>query len=355
MVVPDRKSPCSSHLLEQGAIEGGEPLLLDLSSQPSFDLTITSWTEVQADDLGGAFTHAMAEVLAGDDQVLAAVVLAAQDDMGVGMAGVVVVDRHPVELRPEVLFHLLHQPPREVLEVGVFDRVLGRDDEPELMAVTLAAPQEGIAVGPVVGSIVEVAGQALARDAVALQVAQMRSSRGCAPPGELDHARLDDDAAAGGRRRSDRVRPAPGPRPRRGRFDRARPARRDKACLRPPARATVCATSRRKALRTPRLPMRPSFGSNSWPWMTGSFMETSATTTLVRNRLLAWRLRPQPNQGLVVALEEHWRPSLHKNRCADKNLATVGGSLLSCLSAIVTLSTIRSSTTYALLRLACAL
>jgi hypothetical protein len=85
--------------------------------------------------------------------------------------------------------------------------------------------------------------------------------------------------------------------------------------------------------------MRPSFGSNSWPWTTGSFMETSATRMLVRNRLLAWRLRPQPNQGLVAALEGHWRPSLHKNRCADKNLATVGGSLLSCCAAIVALST----------------
>jgi hypothetical protein len=38
--------------------------------------------------------------------------------MGVRVAGVVVIDRDPVELRPEVSFHLLHQVARGDAQIG---------------------------------------------------------------------------------------------------------------------------------------------------------------------------------------------------------------------------------------------
>jgi hypothetical protein len=45
--------------------------------------------------------------------------------MGVGVAGVEVIDRHPIELRAQILFHLRHEPTRQGLEIFIFGPVLG--------------------------------------------------------------------------------------------------------------------------------------------------------------------------------------------------------------------------------------
>ena len=62
--------------------------------------------------------------------------------MAMGMAGVEVVDRDPVELRSEVCLHLLHHVAGEGAKVGKLIAVFGRDDESELMPVLASALQK---------------------------------------------------------------------------------------------------------------------------------------------------------------------------------------------------------------------
>lgn len=113
----------------------------------------------------------MADIVAGHHQVLAAVVPAAHDHVGVGMTGVEMVDRNPVQLGAEVPLHLLHEIADDRFEVSQPLAVLSRDDEAELMRVILRAGEEGLTVGIVTAGVIEPACVALARDAVALDVA----------------------------------------------------------------------------------------------------------------------------------------------------------------------------------------
>lgn len=50
-----------------------------------------------------------------------------------------VIDRNLVEPCPETPFHPGHEPPDERLQIIILGNVLGRDDEPEPVAVALGA------------------------------------------------------------------------------------------------------------------------------------------------------------------------------------------------------------------------
>ena len=67
----------------------------------------------------------------------------------VRVAGVAMIGGDPVEFRPEIFFHLRHQPPHEWLEVGILIAVLGRHDKPELVAVATATLDKCRAIGKV--------------------------------------------------------------------------------------------------------------------------------------------------------------------------------------------------------------
>ena len=72
-----RSRPDASGLVgftQEAAVDTGEAVLLDLGPQPRLDLQIGSRPEVQADDLCRALAHALAQILARDDQVLAPLV-----------------------------------------------------------------------------------------------------------------------------------------------------------------------------------------------------------------------------------------------------------------------------------------
>ena len=116
----------------------------------------------------------MGDVVAGDVEGLAVVGDAPNDDVGVRVAGVVVIDRDPVELRPEVGFHLLHQIAGGLARVGQLHAVLGRDDEAELMAVLAAPFDEGAAILHVALGRIDLALLAVLRHAVAFEIAQVR-------------------------------------------------------------------------------------------------------------------------------------------------------------------------------------
>ena len=70
------------------------------SLRPTLELGLVA--QFQRDQLARPMADAMGDVVAGDVEDLAVVEHAPDDDMGVGMAGVVVIDRDPVELRAEV-------------------------------------------------------------------------------------------------------------------------------------------------------------------------------------------------------------------------------------------------------------
>jgi len=65
----------------------------------------------------------------------------------VEVAGIEMIDRHPVEPRPEIFFHLRHETAGQRLQVGIFGAILGRDDETELVRVALPARGSHVRVG----------------------------------------------------------------------------------------------------------------------------------------------------------------------------------------------------------------
>ena len=90
--------------------------------------------------------------------------------MGVRVAGVVVIDRDPVELRPEVSFHLLHQVACRCAQVGQFHAVLSRNDEAELMAVMAAPIEESATVFHIALGRIDLALLAIFRHAVTFEM-----------------------------------------------------------------------------------------------------------------------------------------------------------------------------------------
>lgn len=83
--------------------------------------------------------HPMADVIAGDHEVVPMVVLAPHHDVAVGVAGIEVIGGDPIEPGSEIGFHLPHQVADERFEVGDFGRVLRRHDETKLVAVAFGS------------------------------------------------------------------------------------------------------------------------------------------------------------------------------------------------------------------------
>jgi len=93
--------------------------------------------------------------------------------MAVRMAGVEMIDRHPVEFGPEIGLHLAHHVPGEAAEISQAITVFGRDDEPERVAVLVPAPDKGAAVRIIGVATIELTAAAITGGAVPLEVAQV--------------------------------------------------------------------------------------------------------------------------------------------------------------------------------------
>jgi hypothetical protein len=89
----------------------------------------------------------MGNVVAGNVQNLSVVGDTPDDDMGVGVAGIVVIDRDPIQSSSEVTFELSHQVAGEAAQVAHLDGILRRHDEAELMPVFPATGDKGAPVG----------------------------------------------------------------------------------------------------------------------------------------------------------------------------------------------------------------
>ena len=164
-------------LLDHGAVDPGETLGGDLRPQLLAQLQVGLRSQLQGRPLLGAQAHAIGDVVLGDDQVFAEIVLAPDDDVAMRMAGVVVVDRHPIELGGEIGLHLGHHVAGEAAQIRQAVAILRRDDNAERMPVALAALDEGASVFLIALRAVELAALAVAGRSVPLKVAQMGAGR----------------------------------------------------------------------------------------------------------------------------------------------------------------------------------
>jgi hypothetical protein len=125
----------------------------------------------------------LGDVVAIDDQILAQLIPAVDDDMNMRMTGIKMVHRDPVELRSQVTFEFGHEVAGEAGEIAEAHTVLRRDDDAKLVAVVLAAIEEGVAVGPILRRRIQPAALAIARGAVALNITQMSGGSSVLPGG----------------------------------------------------------------------------------------------------------------------------------------------------------------------------
>jgi len=177
-------------------VKAGEALLLDFGAEAGLDFVIGAGAEIECYEFCSALAHASAEVFPRYDEIPALVILASQDDVGMRMAGVVVVDGDPIELRPKILFDLKHEPSGQGLQNRVLDRILGGDYEAELMAVAIASIEETRPLGAIPLGVIEGARLSFSRNTIALQVSKVGL---CATQGgwrQTYQPRLDDDEPA---------------------------------------------------------------------------------------------------------------------------------------------------------------
>lgn len=118
--------------------------------------------------------------------------------MDMGMLGVPVVDRDPIEAGVEILFHLRDEITGEGPEIGHVDGIVGRDDESEMVAIVLTPLREGLRIGVVTARSEEMGFLSITGHALAAQIVEVGGKRRGASRVTHD-ARLDDGATRAGR------------------------------------------------------------------------------------------------------------------------------------------------------------
>src|SRR5213075_1964636 len=76
---------------QEAAVDAGEPLLVDLPQVGPHDLAVGAWAQVEVHKLGSPASQPVRDILAGDDQVLAPVVLSPDQHVAMRMARVEMV------------------------------------------------------------------------------------------------------------------------------------------------------------------------------------------------------------------------------------------------------------------------
>ncbi|OIQ93574.1 hypothetical protein GALL_244220 [mine drainage metagenome] len=179
-------------ILDKLAIKLGPAVRLDLPFQGTLNVEIGPWPEFQGDQILGAGTHPLFDVISGDDEILAIVGDAAHDDVDMRMLGVPVIDGDPIKLGAEVFFHLPDQIAGKALEVGEVGGILRRDDEAEMMSVVFAAFGERLGIG-ILGFGTEQPGLfSVPGDALAAEITEMGGKRR-GMGAMADHPGLDGD------------------------------------------------------------------------------------------------------------------------------------------------------------------
>jgi hypothetical protein len=90
--------------------------------------------------------------------------------MHMGMAGLVTIDRDPIDLRAKIGLNLAHQVAGVCGQVDPVRAVFGLDDEPELVAIIRDALHKDVTIGAILGRGINLAALAVARSAIALDI-----------------------------------------------------------------------------------------------------------------------------------------------------------------------------------------
>ena len=114
-------------------------------------------------------------------------------NVGMGMLGVPMIDRDPVEASTQIAFHLRHELAREGLQISDLDRIIRRYDKAELMPVGLNPLLEFCGVNLISPRSVKLAPPALTCNAIALDVSEMPACRPRSGAFGDHEASFDDD------------------------------------------------------------------------------------------------------------------------------------------------------------------
>ena len=76
----------------------------------------------------------------------ASVIPAPDKNMHMGVVGIPVIDRYPIEPSAQIMSHVVHELAGEYADVCELCGILGRYNEAEMVAVIAAACRKGIAV-----------------------------------------------------------------------------------------------------------------------------------------------------------------------------------------------------------------
>src|SRR5262245_56560832 len=134
----------------------------------------------------------MANVVARHYEVAALIVAPANHDVGVRMAGVEMIDRHPVEPCIKIAFHLGQQIADEGFEIGKTRPFIGRHHKAELVWVPLRSLEESHLVSRIAVATVETTRLPIAGDTVAYDVLEMGPCGAKITAHDPCVARLDD-------------------------------------------------------------------------------------------------------------------------------------------------------------------
>ena len=161
----------------------------DVPHQGGRPLAPSGRAELQFRQGLGARPDAPADVVPVDHQIRAVLQPSAQDDVDVGVGGVPVIDRDPVEPGPQVRLDAGHEVPRIGAQIRQLARVLGRDDEAEMVAVITRALREDGPVRPVGPGVEQPSRFAVPRHPVPLKITDVGAepARAASNDPGLDH------------------------------------------------------------------------------------------------------------------------------------------------------------------------
>jgi hypothetical protein len=182
----------------QGTIKAGPALLLDFGLHARPELRIGSRSQPLSGEFRGAVAHCMTDVIAGDDEIAASLILATKHDVRMRVIGVPMVDGNPLEPGADVRFHALHELPRKRLEVGELRAVFRGDDEAELMPIITTTSLKAFEIGGVGPRVIGLCAVAASANPLPDDVAKMRRDGPWTGMFQHDQPRLDDDTAGPG-------------------------------------------------------------------------------------------------------------------------------------------------------------
>ena len=179
----------------QRLVKPGPALLVDLALQTGADLQFRAWAKPYGREFGRALPHAMADIVARDDEIATRVILAAEHDVRMRVIRIPMVDRDPFELGSKIGFHPLQEITGEPLQVAQFRRIVGSNDKAKLVPIFTSTCFELLQVGDIGQGTVGLRRLAVAGNSIAGDLAQMGCNRVGAGRPEPNEPRFEHHAA----------------------------------------------------------------------------------------------------------------------------------------------------------------